>query len=117
MKNVPKIKKPKRVKKPWGYEDWIINAQKYVGKLLVINKGHRLSKQYHRVKQETIYTLKGRLKLELNGKTRILSTGKSIKIPPKCVHRFAAPYGQVILIEVSTPQLSDIVRLEDDYGR
>ena len=110
-------RKVKRVAKPWGYEIWYASARKYVGKILVINKGHRLSKQYHKVKHETIYTLKGRLKLELNGRTRVLRPGTSVPIPPRSVHRFGAPYGRVTLLEVSTPEVSDIVRLEDDYGR
>ena len=88
-----------------------------MGKILIINKGHRLSKQYHKVKHETIYVLKGRLSLELNGRKRLAGPGSAFPIPPRAVHRFAAPDGRVTLLEVSTPELWDVVRLSDDYGR
>src|SRR6266571_3014809 len=105
------------VKKPWGHELIYAQARKYVGKILVINKGRRLSQQYHKIKHETIYALKGRLSLELKGRKRIAGPGKSFAIPPKAVHRFGAPNGRVTLLEVSTPELWDVVRLSDDYGR
>ena len=105
------------VEKPWGHELIYARAPKYVGKILVINKGRRLSRQYHKVKHETIYVLKGRLSLELNGRKRLAGPGSAFPIPPRAVHRFAAPTGRVTLLEVSTPELWDVVRLSDDYGR
>ncbi|MBI3553788.1 MAG: cupin domain-containing protein [Elusimicrobia bacterium] len=105
------------VKKPWGHELIYAQARKYAGKILVINKGRRLSRQYHKVKHETIYVLKGRLSLELKGRVRLARPGQCFAIPPKAVHRFSAPRGRVTLLEVSTPELWDVVRLSDDYGR
>lgn len=105
------------VDKPWGHEVIYAQAARYVGKILVINKGKRLSRQYHKVKHETVYVLKGRLGLELKGKTITAKPGQSFPIPPKAVHRFSAPKGRVTLLEVSTPEIWDVVRLSDDYGR
>lgn len=107
----------KVVPKPWGHEIWYAQAKRYVGKILVINKGGRLSRQYHKTKHETIYVLKGRLRLELGKKTTLCKPGTAGIIPPKTIHRFSAPYGPVTLLEVSTPEVWDVVRLEDDYGR
>lgn len=107
----------KRVEKPWGHEIWWAQSKRYVGKLLVINKGHRLSLQYHKVKHETIYCLKGRFRLTLNGKKILMKPGMAAEIPTKAVHRFEAPYGRATLLEVSTPEVWDVVRLSDDYGR
>ena len=109
--------KPKIVVKPWGHELWWAQAKKYVGKLLVIEKGKRLSLQYHRVKHETIYTLRGRWRLRLGKKVLIQGPGSVAVIPPRTTHRFEAPYGRVTLIEVSTPEVWDVVRLHDDYKR
>ena len=111
------------VRKPWGYENrWAVN-EKYIGKLLHIDRGHKLSLQYHEKKDETIYVLSGVLKLHVGGEARqdikILSEGDSYRIEPGVVHRFEAPkHGvDVELIEVSTPEIDDVVRLEDDYER
>jgi mannose-6-phosphate isomerase len=116
-----------KVDKPWGHEvRWAIN-NKYLGKILHINRGQKLSRQYHEVKDETIYVLQGILILELgmdeskNGqaeKMKVLETGESYRIKPGTIHRFCAPNeGHVRLIEVSTPEIDDVVRLEDQYGR
>lgn len=110
-----------KVDKPWGHEiRWAIN-DKYLGKILHINQGCRLSKQYHEVKDETIYVLEGVLLLELGDKeteTKMLGEGDRHRITPGTVHRFKAPtYTSVKLIEVSTPEIDDVVRIEDDYGR
>lgn len=109
--------KPRRVPKPWGHELWWARAPKYVGKLLVINKGHRLSLQYHRKKHETVFSLQGRWRLVLGRRSRVMSPGSATTIPPRTIHRFEAPFGRVTLVEVSTPEVHDIVRLEDDYDR
>jgi quercetin dioxygenase-like cupin family protein len=109
--------KPKKVVKPWGWELWFAQTQRYVGKIIVIKKGHRLSRQYHRYKHETIYTDSGRWVLEIGKRKRSMKPGDYADIPTGTVHRFTAPYEDVRLLEVSTPQVHDVVRLEDDYGR
>ncbi len=108
---------PKKVFKPWGWELWFAYSKHYVGKIIVVKKGHRLSRQYHRFKHETIYTDKGRWVLEIGRKKRLMNEGNFAEIRPGIVHRFTAPYEDVRLLEVSTPQVKDVVRLEDDYGR
>ena len=110
-------RKVKVVKKPWGREVWYARHTSYVGKILILNKGHRLSRQYHTVKHETLYVLEGRLLLELGRTKKTAGPGSAFAIPPRTVHRFSAPHGQVTLLEVSTPEVEDIVRLDDDYGR
>ncbi|MBI4375809.1 MAG: cupin domain-containing protein [Elusimicrobia bacterium] len=107
----------KVVKKPWGREIWYALHSSYVGKILVIEKGKRLSRQYHKVKHETIYALKGDFHLELGRWKGRQRQGSAAVIPPGTVHRFEARYSRVTLLEVSTPQLQDVVRLSDDYGR
>ena len=107
----------KIVKKPWGQETWFAFTKYYVGKILFIKKGHRLSRQFHRVKHETIYTLKGKYIMELKNSKKLMKKGAVIVIPPNKIHRMYAKYGDVTLVEVSTPQVEDVVRLEDDYGR
>ena len=109
------------VEKPWGHENrWAI-TDRYLGKILYINPGHKLSRQYHETKDESIYVLKGTLILELgqspDNKKIILSSGASWRIEPGTIHRFIAPSGGCTLIEVSTPEIEDVVRIEDDYNR
>ena len=106
-----------RVPKPWGHEMIFARTRKYVGKILVIEKGHRLSLQLHRRKHESLMVLRGRLKLRLGSNTRTVGPGTAFTIPPRTIHRFEALKGRVTLIEVSTPELWDVVRLQDDYGR
>ncbi|MHB2025406.1 MAG: cupin domain-containing protein [Elusimicrobiota bacterium] len=105
------------VKKPWGREVWYAQSSSYVGKIITVEKGKRLSLQFHRKKRETVYSLKGRWLLELDGRRRVMRPGQAADIAPGMVHRFSAPYGRATLLEVSTPQTDDVVRLEDDYGR
>lgn len=105
------------VKKPWGREMIFAHTAKYAGKLLVIEKGRRLSLQYHRRKHESLFVLKGKLSLRLGRALRTLGPGEAFTIPPRTVHRFEARRGRVTLLEVSTPELDDVVRLSDDYGR
>lgn len=109
--------KAEHVPKPWGHESIFARTPKYVGKILVIEKGHRLSLQMHRRKHESLMVLRGRLKLRLGSKTKTVGPGTAFTIPPRTIHRFAALKGRVTLIEVSTPELWDVVRLQDDYGR
>lgn len=106
-----------RVRKPWGHEKIFARTKKYVGKILVIEKGRRLSLQFHRRKHESLLVLRGRLKLLLGKKSLSAGPGAAFTIAPKTIHRFEAPSGRVTLVEVSTPELRDVVRLQDDYGR
>ena len=108
----------RKVDKPWGYEIIWAETEKYVGKLLHINAGHRLSKQYHEVKEETVYVLEGILYNYENDVsiTKVLP-GNSFHVNVGQVHRFGASECSVELIEVSTPHLEDVIRIEDDYKR
>ena len=107
----------KTIHKPWGKEIIFIVNDHYACKILHIYHGHRLSKQYHQFKDETIYILNGVLTVELSSGWRRLTQGCTLHIRPNVVHRFEAPEGDCEIVEVSTPELSDVVRLEDDYGR
>ena len=106
-----------RVYKPWGREEIFAVTDKYAGKVIIINYGCKLSLQYHRYKHETIYVFRGLLRVTLGEKTFIAEDGDSIEIAPLMSHRFEAISSDVILFEVSTPELEDIVRIEDDYRR
>ena len=108
----------KRIDKPWGYEIIWAQTDDYVGKLLHITSGNRLSRQYHNVKEETVYVLSGTLyNYDGDGRVQRLKAGESFHVKPGQIHRFAAMEGNVELIEVSTNHLDDVVRLEDDYQR
>lgn len=115
----------RRVEKPWGYEDIWAETDKYVGKILFIKAGHKLSKQYHNVKDETIMVLEGSLKfwLDTRGEAGNSFAGnlfperdQPIHIKPGYIHRMEA-ITDCRIVEVSTPELDDVVRLEDSYGR
>lgn len=108
----------RKVEKPWGHEIIWAETLNYVGKLLHINAGKRLSKQYHMIKEETVYVLKGVLyNYEDDGTITKVLPGNSLHINVGQIHRFGANESHVEIIEVSTPYLEDVVRLEDDYGR
>ncbi len=107
----------KTVLKPWGSEEIWAHTDSYVGKILKIQHGHRLSLQYHNVKDESIRVLKGTLTLVIENETKTLKKGDTAHIPPTKVHRMEANHGDVHVLEVSTPELDDIVRLDDDYDR
>lgn len=114
---------PKRVEKPWGHELWWARTERYVGKLLHVRKGESLSLQYHRVKDETIFVHSGRLLFETRpageqGELRRteLGPGEAFHITPGTVHRMTG-LEDTDIFEVSTPELDDVVRLEDRYGR
>jgi mannose-6-phosphate isomerase len=110
----------RRVEKPWGYELIWAETDRYVGKVLHVNAGQRLSLQYHRVKDETIHLWSGRLQLvvdEGQGLTeREMAQGESYHIQPGTKHRMIA-ITDCDILEASTPELDDVVRLEDVYGR
>ena len=108
----------KHIKKPWGYEIIWAQTDNYVGKLLHIKSGERLSKQYHEVKEETVIVLSGVLSVgDADDKITEVYPGETYHVVPGQVHRFGATYSNVELIEVSTNHLNDVVRLEDDYRR
>jgi mannose-6-phosphate isomerase-like protein (cupin superfamily) len=121
---------PKIVEKPWGREIWFADQPAYAGKLLEVRKGCRLSLQYHERKTETLYLLSGRMRLTFRapapGETPTAAVtpadqfewlpGQSVHIPTRTVHRFEALEDSV-LIESSTPDLTDVVRLQDDFSR
>ncbi len=112
---------PRRVEKPWGHEDIWAETDRYLGKILSIRKGRRLSLQLHRQKDESIYVLRGRLRLTLEnaaGELEIseLDPGQAQRVLPGRRHRFEA-IEDTDLVEVSTPEIDDVVRLADDYGR
>ena len=113
---------PRRVDKPWGYElIWAV-TDNYVGKLLFVKAGESLSLQFHREKDESWLVQAGRAKLELGSagaamlNEEVVAAGASFRFPPGTVHRVTALEDTTIL-EVSTPHLDDVVRLEDRYGR
>lgn len=109
-----------RVEKPWGYELHWAKTDRYVGKVIHVNKGHALSLQYHNKKDETIFLWSGKILFEIeeNGKlvAREMLPGESVHVTPPTVHRMTAIEDSDIM-EVSTPELDDVVRLKDLYGR
>lgn len=105
------------IDKPWGSEEIWTHTKKYVGKILKIKAGHRLSLQYHKEKMESIIVITGVLTLVHNEKINVLGEGESFDIYPLDIHRMEANHGDVVLIEVSTPELEDLTRLDDDYDR
>ena len=109
-----------RVEKPWGYEVHWAKTDRYVGKIIHINKGHALSLQYHNIKDETIYVLSGTLLFEIDVEGRLVATemapGQAVHVSPRTVHRMTA-IEDCDVLEASTPELTDVVRLEDRYGR
>lgn len=111
----------RRVDKPWGHEMIWAQTDRYVGKILVIEAGKRLSLQRHEIKDESILIRSGRLRLYLEDDDGVLrehelAAGEARRIPTGRIHRFEA-IDRCELIEVSTPELDDVIRLEDDFGR
>jgi mannose-6-phosphate isomerase-like protein (cupin superfamily) len=114
-------KLPHKTEKPWGYELLFALTPQYAGKLIFVSKGHRLSLQYHSKKDETMLIQQGKVLLEIgdetgNLKSVELNAGVSIHLLPMTRHRLKA-LEDTILFEVSTPELDDVIRLADDYGR
>ena len=118
------IRNKAMIEKPWGHEEIWAQTSRYAGKILFIKKGHRLSRQYHQVKEETIMVQEGVLTCEegprAQGESVIRHTllpGDVFHVRPGTIHRFCAEETDVRLIEVSTAEIQDVVRLEDDYRR
>ena len=112
---------PRRVEKPWGHELWFAHTDRYAGKLLHVKAGECLSVQYHEAKDETSYLLSGRMTLSQGESSEALvetelEPGAVWRNQPRTVHTVRALEDSVI-VEVSTPELDDVVRLADDYGR
>jgi mannose-6-phosphate isomerase len=109
-----------RIEKPWGYELHWAKTDRYVGKIIHVNAGHALSLQYHNLKDETIYLHSGLILFEIQDGPELVKRemrpGEAVHITPKTIHRMTAVEDSDIL-EVSTPELHDVVRLEDRYGR
>ena len=110
-----------RIDKPWGHELIWARTDRYVGKILRIAAGEALSLQYHRRKDETLYVLSGTLELSLGERadaltTQVMGPGDRVHLWPGRLHRLAARSDCEVL-EVSTPELDDVVRLADRYGR
>jgi mannose-6-phosphate isomerase-like protein (cupin superfamily) len=112
----------RRVEKPWGWELIWAHTDEYVGKILFVNAGHSLSLQFHNEKDESWYVQSGRAELELGQagqsllNSEIIAAGAAFHFVPGTVHRVTA-LEDTMIFEVSTPQLDDVVRLEDRYGR
>lgn len=106
----------KVVDKPWGREDWLVVGDRIVMKRLVINQGSRFSLQLHEQKEEAWIFTKGRARLRLGETVGEVGPGKVVHIRPGTVHRLEA-LEDLELIEVSTTELDDVVRIEDDFGR
>jgi mannose-6-phosphate isomerase len=114
-------KLPQRTEKPWGYELLFALTPQYAGKVIFVKKGFRLSLQYHKEKEESQYLLQGKVLFTIqpqNGTPTeiVVEPGFCIHLPPMTIHRIKA-LEDTTIIEVSTPQLGDVVRLQDDYGR
>jgi mannose-6-phosphate isomerase-like protein (cupin superfamily) len=111
---------PHRVEKPWGYELIWARTDRYIGKILHIEPGHLLSLQYHERKDETIHVLRGEIILRVQVgddlTQRRMVEGESYHITPRTIHQMEAVVPSDLL-EASTPELDDVVRLEDRYGR
>ena len=116
-----KSERATRVEKPWGYELIWALTDRYVGKIIFIEAGKRLSLQYHEEKDESIFVLEGRMVLHLedaDGELQPIEMeqGDSARVPVGARHRFAATE-DTKLVEVSSPEIEDVVRVEDDFGR
>ncbi len=113
---------PRRVEKPWGYELIWAHTEQYVGKILFVRAGHALSLQFHNDKDESWYLQHGRAELEMGEagaaviNREVVGPGAAFHLVPGTVHRLRA-LEDTTMLEVSTPHLDDVVRLEDAYGR
>ena len=104
------------VDKPWGREEWLVLNDKYCLKRMYIEQGKKISLQYHEVKKETMILESGLCDLILNEDKILMEIGVAYTIQPEDIHRLIS-YSDSIILEVSTPEVEDVVRLEDDYDR
>jgi len=112
---------PRKTEKPWGFELLFAHNSKYAGKVIFVKKGHRLSLQYHDKKDECIYLHEGKALADIEESDGniikiTLEAGQRLPVSPHTRHRLEA-LEDTIFFEVSTPEMEDVVRLEDDYGR
>jgi mannose-6-phosphate isomerase len=119
--NITQNDLPVTVQKPWGYEIWYAWTDIYVGKIIHVNKGHKLSLQYHNEKDETSYLLTGKMLLTKGATVETITVteinqGHQWRNRPLEIHTIEALEDSDVL-EVSTPHLDDVVRLQDAYGR
>ena len=105
------------INKPWGREELIEVNKRYVIKRLFMEEGEQCSLQYHKEKWETLVVLTGLLTVACNGEIREMGPFESITIAPYQTHRMSAKHGNCSYLECSTPELDDVVRVEDQYGR
>ena len=110
-----------RVEKPWGYEVIFARTDRYCGKILFVREGEQLSLQFHREKDEVVYLHEGRIELEVGDPggsldVEVVGPGHAFRFAPGVVHRWRA-LEDSFLLEASTPELDDVVRLDDRYGR
>jgi mannose-6-phosphate isomerase len=111
----------RKVDKPWGFELVYALTDRYCGKIIFVRKDEQLSLQFHRVKDEVVYVHEGRIEMEIGDPggaldIEVVGPGRAFHIAPGTVHRLRALEDSVVL-EVSTPEVDDVVRLEDRYGR
>lgn len=113
----------KKIEKPWGYELIFAHTERYAGKILHVNAGHALSLQYHNSKDETLYLASGDVEFQVQVQeggelvAHRLQPGESYRVRPGIKHRMIAGPQGCEFIEVSSPELDDVVRVEDRYGR
>ena len=111
-----------RVDKPWGWELWWAHTPAYVAKTLFIRAGEQLSLQYHERKDETIYVQEGEMIFLVDTRDGqglrelVMKPGDAFHVVPGTIHRMRA-VTDVLVLEASTPEVEDVVRLEDSYGR
>ena len=111
-----RVSTAKIVEKPWGREIWYAHEREYAGKILEIKKGFRSSLQYHEKKKETMYVLEGEIRIIKKDGELTLKEGESVTINPGEMHRIV-PLRDSKILESSTPELDDVIRVEDDYNR
>jgi mannose-6-phosphate isomerase-like protein (cupin superfamily) len=112
---------PQKIEKPWGFELLFSHTPRYAGKIIFIRKGHRLSLQHHSEKDESMYLYEGKAVIEIEDDDgqlirSVAQPGYCCRIQPLTKHRLEA-IEDTIFFEVSTPELEDVIRFEDDYGR
>jgi len=112
---------PKRHEKPWGYEIWFAQTDRYVGKIIYVRAGQQLSLQYHQHKDETMYCMSGDARVVHEQEGRLIevlfSSGMSFRVTPGTKHRLKAGETDCRILEASTPEVDDVIRLQDDFGR